>query len=172
MAEATEQQASINFADQDLARMLAFSDGVFAFALTLLVLDIKIPTTSESELVNQLVEQIPRLLLYIISFLDIGGYWYLHQRLFRHMVRGTSRLLWINPITLFFITLLPASTSLVGSYPLSPVPLDLYAANTPLAGVGLWLSWWHTSGTKPPLHAGFAMALSRYIGLRLWTLPI
>src|SRR5258708_36075500 len=100
MAEAIEQTASINFADQDLARMLAFSDGVFAFALTLLVLDIKVPTTSESELVNQLVEQIPRLLLYTISFLDIDGYWCLHHGLFRHMGPGTSRLPMIKLVSL------------------------------------------------------------------------
>src|SRR5262249_20179354 len=88
MAAEPSPRPSINFADQDLARMMAFSDGVFAFALTLLVLDIKVPTSSESELGSQLVAQIPRLVLYVISFLDIGGYWYLHQRLFRHMVRG------------------------------------------------------------------------------------
>src|SRR5262249_46851508 len=97
----------------DLVRLKALTDGVYAIALTLLVLEIRIPeNTLVGELSSTLVGLAPRVLIYLISFFVIGGAWGSHQRMFSQIRRGDGLLVWFNFLSLLFVTLVPASAAL------------------------------------------------------------
>lgn len=96
------------------ARMEAFSDGVFAVAITLLVLTLEVPQIADSvvtsELWPKLLELWPKLLSYVLSFLLVGIYWVAHHNTF-HYITGTDRtLLWLNLLLLLCIVFIPFPT--------------------------------------------------------------
>lgn len=105
-----------------LERLVAFSDGVFAIAMTLLVLSLRVPNLSGSidevntELWEKLREQWPEVLSYAISFFVIGRYWLIHHRLFRLVQRADAPVLVWNLVLLGFIALVPYPTELLGRY--------------------------------------------------------
>ena len=116
-------------------RIEAFSDGVFAVAITLLVLNFKVTGLDRSDLRNQILGQWPHLLSYVLSFVIVGVYWVAHHTLF-HFVKKTNRaLLWLNNFFLMTIVFLPFPAGLLGEYPGSELSILLYgstliAANT------------------------------------------
>src|SRR4029453_9944071 len=81
----------------EMGRLKALSDGVVAFALTLLVLDIRVPTgLTASDLPQAILELWPRFLVYLISFVVIGGAWGAHQRMLGQISRGGGLLVWFT----------------------------------------------------------------------------
>jgi uncharacterized membrane protein len=105
-----------------LERLVAFSDGVFAIAMTLLVLNLTVPNLSGStdrvneDLWNHLGDQWPELFGYALSFAVIGRYWLVHHRLFRLVRRADSAVLVWNLLLLGFIALIPWPTEMLGRY--------------------------------------------------------
>lgn len=102
-------------------RLVALSDGVFAFAMTLLVLNIDIPTSiplasPNMAILQFLVNLLPKLGIYVLAFLTLGLAWYAHQRLFHFFKYIDVRLLWINLVLLVLVALVPFTTSLGGEY--------------------------------------------------------
>ncbi|HZR38670.1 MAG TPA: TMEM175 family protein [Ktedonobacteraceae bacterium] len=104
--------------DKETGRLEAFSDGVFAVAITLLVLDIKIPTDikSSSALLNDLWEQRWTFSAFIVSFFFVGIMWMNHHRLFTHIRRTNTGLMLLNLLLLFFIVLTPVPTALLAEH--------------------------------------------------------
>ena len=93
--------------EKETNRLEAFSDGVFAIAITLLVLELKLPTTQDLEqkgLVAYLLGQWPMFLAYITSFATIGIMWVNHHRLFTHIKRADHNLLLLNLLLLLIVT--------------------------------------------------------------------
>ena len=129
-----ESATTETLADQskEVARIAAFSDGVFAIAITLLTLQIAIP--KDGDLSQELIGVLPNLSAFVISFLVIGMYWVAHHRLFAIVERYDHRLLWLNLLTLFFIVLLPFTTMVVAEYGDHPLAVIVYASS--LAGAG------------------------------------
>jgi TMEM175 potassium channel family protein len=97
-------------------RLEAFSDGVFAIAITLLVLEIHVPEQPEQGLAKALLEQWPTYASYIVSFFVIGIIWINHHAVFDHLVRVDRALLFLNLLLLFWIALLPWPTNVLGTY--------------------------------------------------------
>src|SRR5882757_5048163 len=101
---------------QSLERLAALSDGVFAVAMTLLVLDLHVPAAeavhSEQDLWTVLGHLAPRLVVYLMSFLTLGIFWVGQQTQLNNLARGDRDLAWINLGFLFGISLMPFSTSL------------------------------------------------------------
>lgn len=102
-------------------RLVALADGVFAFAMTLLVLNIDIPTSiplayPNTAILQFLIKLLPELGIYVITFLILGNAWYGHQRLFHFFKYIDVRLLWVNLMFLMFIALTPFTTNLAGEY--------------------------------------------------------
>jgi uncharacterized membrane protein len=130
----------------EMGRLNGLSDGVFAFALTLLVLDIRIPESAlADDLPARLVELAPRALIYLISFVVIGGAWGSHQRMLSQIKRGDGLLVWFNLASLLFVTLLPASAALLGRFPNTFVAVTCFAVDVILIQLtALWL-WRHAS---------------------------
>jgi uncharacterized membrane protein len=97
-------------------RIEAFSDGVFAIAITLLVLEIHVPEDPENGLGHALLDQWPAYASYVVSFFVIGIIWINHHAVFDHLARADRPLLFLNLLLLLFVGLLPWPTNLIASY--------------------------------------------------------
>lgn len=97
------------------ARLEAFSDGVFAVAITLLVLEIKVPHGT-GELSRQLLHQWPSFASYVVSFVVIGVIWMNHHAVFEHLGRADRVLMWLNIFLLLWVVLIPWATDLLAIY--------------------------------------------------------
>jgi uncharacterized membrane protein len=122
----------------DLSRVGAFSDGVMAVAITLLVLNVETPDVAKEDLGDALVDLLPSLGAYVLSFALIGRYWFLHHRLFATLTRVDSRLIVLNLVFLMLIALMPFATSLADVYSTAPLAAATFAAALGLAAFVLW----------------------------------
>jgi uncharacterized membrane protein len=131
-------------------RLEALSDGVFAVAITLLVLTLPVPQlASASELVPRLGALWPKLLSYALSFVIVGIYWVAHHNTFHYIKRSDRTLLWLNILLLMCIVFLPFPTALLGQYPEERVSIIIYAGTLVITGLVLQSLWWYaTSGYR------------------------
>jgi TMEM175 potassium channel family protein len=116
-------------------RLEAFSDGVFAIVITLLILDIRIPEVQPQALPAALVTILPQLLTYVLSFFIVGLYWHLHHQVAAQVKQIDGAFIWLNLVWLLFVSVLPFPTALLGRYPLQPIPLTIYGTNLILVNV-------------------------------------
>ncbi|HEX2599680.1 MAG TPA: TMEM175 family protein [Terriglobales bacterium] len=100
----------------ETGRVEAFSDGVFAIAITLLILEIKIPKPSDGALANQLLRQWPSYFAFLISFAFIGVMWINHHRLFTHIKRCNNTLMVLNLLLLLGVTIVPFPTAVLATH--------------------------------------------------------
>ncbi len=131
--------------DDDLpsvARLLSLTDGVVAIALTLLVLQLAVPTgvvppNSASKLATALFKEHSgdNFISYAISFYVIAQFWLVHHRVFRHVAGHHEGLAWWNFAFLFTITIMPFTSNLLGDYASNPLAVDLFAINLLLASL-------------------------------------
>jgi uncharacterized membrane protein len=132
-----------------LDRVLAISDGVFAFAVTLLVLDLVVPVlspgASSADLWQALSKEYISFLSYLTSFLIAGIWWNAHNGNFRHIRNSDSTLRWLNLIFLLWIALLPFFTKILDQYNTLQIAVVLYATDQAAAGIFMSLSWWYAS---------------------------
>ena len=98
------------------SRMEALSDGIFAFAATLLVLDLVIPAATSKHVGHQLREQWPTYLAYLVSFATIGNAWLNHSAITEYLDRADAILLRLNLALLFFVSVLPFPTHMLAEY--------------------------------------------------------
>jgi uncharacterized membrane protein len=126
----------------EFSRIVAFSDGVFAIAITLLVLALDIPQHLHGESVGAaLWDQHENLLAYALSFAVIGRFWLVHHRFFSEVTGFDGRLLSLNIFYLAWIVLIPFSSKVLGDHGGETATVVLYAAN--LSGVvltGMWMA--------------------------------
>ena len=178
-------------------RLCAVSDGVYAFALTLLVLDLKVPEVAgitNPQLTTDLLQQLPNFFAYIISFSVVAFFWMNHHRIFQSVTSCDSRALVLNFAHLLFISLTPYAASLIGHYEGDRIATIVFSANLGLASLSLNLlgqyvlarEEWRTDETggtwvKVPwwtVYAGTGLALvsivvsfvSSNVALLLWLL--
>ncbi len=120
-------------------RIEAFSDGVFAIVVTLLVLELHVPELvknfSNSEALNALYNLLPKFISFATSFVVIAIYWVNHHQLFHSLETADRPLLWYNNFLLFWLCFIPFPTAFIGEYPLGMVPSMLYGTVMTLAGV-------------------------------------
>jgi uncharacterized membrane protein len=134
---------------RNLERLAALSDGIFAVAMTLLVLDLHIPSAvqvhSERELLVALVPLGPQWVAYGMSFLTLGIFWAGQQTQLNHIREGSRDLTWIHLGFLFTITLLPFSTRLLAEFITYRAALGIYWLNILAPGAMLYWSWTHAT---------------------------
>ena len=137
---------------RNLERLAALSDGIFAVAMTLLVLDLHIPSAaqvhSEGELVRALTALGPQWIAYGMSFLTLGIFWAGQQTQINHLAEGTRDLAWIHLGFLFTITFMPLSTRLLAEFITFRLALGVYWLNIALSGAMLYWSWAHAMRAK------------------------
>jgi uncharacterized membrane protein len=123
----------------EFARIVAFSDGVFAIAITLLILNVTIEKNlADGQVAHELWEQRESLLSYAVSFAVIARFWLVHHRFFSEVKAFDGRLMGLNMFYLGFIVLIPFSSEVLGEYASTPAAVILYSSN--LIGVVL-LGW-------------------------------
>jgi uncharacterized membrane protein len=160
-------------ADEGIGRILALSDGVFAIAATLLILDIAIPaTTSDDGLGEALVDLWPRYLAYVLSFLVIARFWVIHHQTFRLIVRDDTTLVWLNFLLLIFIAFLPFPTAVLGAHEGSPVAAVLYATAVCLTGAASAAYLWYATGRGKLLRPDVGRAQIRGMRARSLSGPV
>ena len=132
-------------AGQSVERLAALSDGVFAVAMTLLVLDLHAPAAeaihSERDLLHALVPLAPRLLVFLMSFMTLGIFWVGQQVQLNHLERSTRDLTWTHLAILVSISLMPFSTALMAQFIHFRVALLVYWLNIVLFGILAYASW-------------------------------
>lgn len=123
-------------------RIIGFSDGVFAIAITLLVLTIDVPANLTSDEVNVFLwEAVPQVLIYATSFMVIGTFWVRHYRMFAMCRAVDGRVLALNLVLLAFVSLLPFPTDLLDFEDQSPsaaIAFSAVAGAATLCELGLW----------------------------------
>lgn len=162
-----------------LERMILFSDAVFAIAITLLVIEIKVPeidkaVLTEGKLLQALVHLIPKFFGFIISFMFIGIYWTVHHRLFGYVINYTPKLLMLNMLFLFAVALMPFSTAFYSEYVMKHVitPVIFYTANIILLGLFNLFMWRHVGNPKNNLSEGLSQADAKYFSFRAVVVPV
>ena len=148
MAQAGHSSNKTNF---QLDRISFFTDGVFAIAITLLVIEFKVPViehATDAALWHSLKEMTWKLLGFVISFCIVGYYWSVHHRIFGYVEKYTSRLLWLNLSFLFSVVLLPFTSGLLGEYASETelhLPYAVYVINICLTAFMNALLWFYLS---------------------------
>ena len=126
-------------AGQSVERLAALSDGIFAVAMTLLVLDLRAPAVesvhSERDLWHALAALSPRLLMYAMSFMTLGIFWVGQQTQLNHLVRSDRSLSWIHIAFLFVVSITPFSTAFLAEFMAYRLALLLYWLNILLLGL-------------------------------------
>jgi uncharacterized membrane protein len=144
-----------------LERMILFSDAVFAIAITLLAIEIKVPEIPKEIVTDQLLldsldHLIPKFIGFFISFMIVGLYWTIHHRMFGFVINYDKKLLWLNLLFLLSVALMPFSTGFYSVYILRllKTPVIIYVANICLLGLTNFLLWRHISNPKKNLSQG------------------
>ena len=132
-------------------RIVFFSDAVFAIAITLLALDIKLPDgvdlNSNSSLTHALSSMFPQILAFVLSFLIIGIFWSSHVRKYHALISYNSTFVMLNLILLMLIAFMPFPTSLISSSP-TRISVTLYASTLALIGTLSAATWVYAATNK------------------------
>ena len=139
--------------EKETGRVEAFSDGVFAIAITLLALNMKVPGRADlagmhATLFDALLAQWPAYLAYLISFLTVLIMWVNHHRMFRNIRRTDHSFMMLNGLLLMWVTLVPFPTAMLAEYinhPYARVAAAVYSATFVLIGVTFTALWWYAS---------------------------
>ena len=157
-------------AGQSVERLAALSDGIFAVAMTLLVLDLHVPVReaihSEHDLWRALVTLAPRLLMYMMTFMTLGIFWVGQQTQLNHLARSDRSLSWIHILFLGAVSITPFSTTLLAEHVTYRVALLVYWVNLLVLGTTLYFSWVCASErglVKPDVASHIPTAIKRRI---------
>ena len=165
-----EERAPIETRLSSTARVEAFSDGVMAIAITLLVLDLKVPDPATLDpakgLLGALAERWPSYIAYLAAFLSIGIIWLNHRTLVDRIARFDARLHWLNLMLLLGVATLPFPTSLVADYvsrggPDASVATVLYGLCALLMALPWGFFWRHLADRPDLLEPGYDAAYAR-----------
>lgn len=169
--------------EKDTGRLEAFSDGVFAVAITLLVLNIKIPEANQADkdVWNTFFSQWPTLIAYITSFATVGIMWLNHHRLFQHIQRTDTPLLLFNLLLLLIVVFVPVPTSLLAEYlphPQQNAAALIYSGTNLVMALCFNLLWQYASyrgrllGKNVDMHSALAISRQYMFGPFLYLIAL
>jgi len=127
-------------------RLEAFSDGVFAIVVTLLIIEVHLPAlvgSGNDAMWAALASIAPKLISFTVSFATIAIYWVNHHHFFSRVTHSDWKLLWANNFLLFWLTVVPFTTAVVGDHPTEPVAVFIYGVNLSLAAAAFSLMGWY-----------------------------
>jgi uncharacterized membrane protein len=162
-------------AGRDRDRIVNLSDGVFAIAITLLILDIRVPDIPEnlvaSELPRELLSLWPKYLGYFLSFVGISSFWLIHHSIFRPIRAYDRNLLYLNFLFLMLVAFVPFPTSLLGEYGNHQLPVAVYAATLAVGRLLLTALYWYSTRDGRLLDEPQDPATVRFFLIRGLTIP-
>jgi uncharacterized membrane protein len=159
----------------DVERLVYFSDAVFAIAISLLALEIRLPEMHEPttrELRRALLDLLPQFYSFAISFWIIGVYWLAHHRIFRYVRAYDRRLMVINLLFLMWIVLVPFSASLLGRYASYQLVEVIYFSHMIVTSLSMALFWWYATRDRKLVDPDINPALITYNYARITSLPV
>jgi uncharacterized membrane protein len=131
-------------------RLIQLADGVFAVAMTILVLELSVPIVKGASvntgLTQGLLDMWPEFLIYGLGFFVVGVFWLMHHFIFDSVMRYDAALSWINIFFLMCTGLIPFSTALFGAYGAEQITALVYGINMFLGFLGLWALWLYATG--------------------------
>jgi TMEM175 potassium channel family protein len=120
-------------------RLEAFSDGVIAIIITIMVLELKVPHGDGGERLEALAPLIPKFASYVLSFVFVGIYWNNHHHMLHAVREVNGRILWSNLHLLFWLSLFPFVTAWMGENHFAPLPVSAYGIVGLMAGVAYYI---------------------------------
>lgn len=157
-------------------RVINFSDAIFAFAATLLVLKIDLPQLApdliETQFTTELLKLLPAYFANFISFLIIAYYWRLHHAIFILIKRYDNKVIWINIFLLISVAFLPFPIDLFGSYSTTIPVIIFYTASITLVGYILLFLWLYASHKHRLIDKKMSDAMIRYHTLNIAIAPV
>lgn len=156
-------------AETEFNRIVAFTDGVFAIAITLLVLTLEVP--AHGDLGKLLNDRGDEFFAYFLSFAVLGRLWLAHHRFYGSVDRFDGRLIALNLFYLSFVALLPFTTELLGNYSSHSLAVAIYAANLTIISIGFIAQVTHVFRANLAREQAIAYR-ARFTGFGNWVVPI
>ena len=173
MTQAPEIRSEVT---RDRDRIVNLTDGVFAIAITLLVLDLKVPNISENlvatELPGDLLALWPKYLGYLLSFVVISIFWTIHHSIFRSIRSYDRGLVWLNFLFLMLVAFVPFPTSLLGEYGNHQLPVAIYAGTLAAGRLVLTAIYWYATVQSGLMYREEDPQTVRFFLLRGLTIPV
>jgi uncharacterized membrane protein len=163
------------FQGRDLSRILALSDGVFAFAMTLLVLGLTLPIATQGGAVGAYLESgtfQTALFAYILTFFVIGLWWQGHHLIFGYIRKYDRPLVRANAIFLMTIAILPFATIVLNAAGSYPSGVAFFCLNQAASGISLAALWWYASGSGKLVAATFPDGWKTYLTRHTLVTPV
>jgi uncharacterized membrane protein len=174
MDEQSGRKRSVWLIDQN--RVFNFSDGVFAFAATLLVVKIDLPQIARNEFSTNFTNAFnllwPQYLINIVTFIVIGYYWMNHHAILGHVKLFTTFIVWLNIFFLVSVAFLPFPVDLYGDFPTSRFVVVFYSASLAVVGYLLSIIWWYASSNHRLISENLSDREIRYYTLRNLVAPV
>ena len=154
------------------SRLEAFSDGVLAIIITIMVLELKVPEEGTFEALKPLI---PKMISYIISFIYVGIYWNNHHHLFQIIEKVNGRILWANLILLFCLSLIPFSSAWMGENHFEQNTVAVYGVNLVLCALAfnfITISALNSEGKNSLFAKAYRIKTKEYISTILYIIGI
>jgi uncharacterized membrane protein len=164
-----------SFSDDTIstARLISFSDGVFAIAVTLLVFNLKVPQIPAANvhalLPGMIKAMLPHFTTYIVTFLIVAIYWTFHHRMLNLVTRTDTRFLWMNICYLLMISFIPFPSMLFGTYPNETFGFIFYICSMILVGLLSMLMLGYASYKYRLINKELPIAIVKYLFFRQFT---
>jgi uncharacterized membrane protein len=158
------------------SRLEGLTDGIFAFAMTLLVIGLNLPdkatlVQSTEFATNFLFSLYSDFFHYVLAFLILGAFWLIHHVELHPVQRMNRMFVWLNLGTLLFVAMLPFSTSFSGDFPGVPLGAIVFELNLFAIGTGMFLQWRYATGKDRLVGTGMAHGFARQVGARIMVVP-
>jgi len=154
------------------SRLEAFSDGVIAILITIMVLELKVPHGADFAALRPLA---PVFLSYVVSFLYIGIYWNNHHHMFQMVSTVKGSVLWANLHLLFWLSLIPFQTAWIGENNFAPLPVALYGVNLFMCGMAYFILatlLMNAQGADSPLRRALGGEAKEKISMALYIVAV
>lgn len=127
------------------SRIQDWTDGIFAFSMTLLIVSVTIPEitgyVSEEILKNKLLDMVPTFLTFIMSFVLIAIFWMVHHKQFQSITKSNDTLIWINVVMMLLVVFMPFSTNLIDDYSSFKISNFIFNLNMFLIGLSFYIQY-------------------------------
>lgn len=154
------------------SRIEAFSDGVLAIIITIMVLELKPPRDTS---LQGLISIAPTFISYLVSFIYVGVYWNSHHHLFQVTETVNGKILWANLHLLFWLSLIPFTTAWIGEHHIESVPVALYGFVFFMSGIGFLVLKRQILNNHPetsPIHQMLGSHNKEYLSLAIYLIGI
>ncbi len=155
----------------NIFRLETLEDGVFAIAMTLLVLNLKVPSKLNDSLVMAVLQIWPNLVTFFGSFLLLGVFWLGHRTALSYIKHADHIYHWLNLFLLMFVSVLPFSASLIAKYYYEQAAVIIYGLNLILIGVVMFLQWMYAAKNFRLLDKELNPSIIRYAKIRTGFAP-